>query len=252
MDEAIRVWELPSGKECAGLLNLPQTGRYHCPAISSDGRRLAFLRDVEDASVPFEQRQVIRELTVWDLEASRPCFTVKGTYPVQELHIVPPGREDRLFLTFSPEGTMLAGKICPSVVQLWDIEKATERISIPVKPGEGIAGTFGPDGKMLALSCGRTIRLWDLAKNRESSCLRGHTEEVLSLCFSSDGRTLASGSQDRTVRLWDVAYGLEHATLLGVKDRVGCVAFSMDGRRLIAWNYVGMILVWEASSPAPL
>ena len=50
---------------------------------------------------------------------------------------------------------------------------------------------------------------------RDRLTLAGHTERVMSVAFTSDGKTLASGSYDGTVRLWDVATGQERATLKG-------------------------------------
>src|SRR5439155_1087345 len=62
--------------------------------------------------------------------------------------------------------------------------------------------------------------------------LQGHTQSVVSVAFSPDGKTLASASHDGTLRLWEVATGKERAALGEYTGCVGCVAFSPDGKTL--------------------
>src|SRR5436190_5964076 len=62
--------------------------------------------------------------------------------------------------------------------------------------------------------------------------LKGHTGAVVSVAFSPDSKTLASGSYDGTPKLWDMTTGKERATLGEYKGCVGCVAFSPDGKTL--------------------
>ncbi|CAD8214003.1 unnamed protein product [Paramecium pentaurelia] len=50
-----------------------------------------------------------------------------------------------------------------------------------------------------------SISLWDVKTGEQKAQLNGHSNIVYSACFSSDGNTLASGS-DESIRLWDVKY----------------------------------------------
>jgi aminoglycoside phosphotransferase (APT) family kinase protein/glucose/arabinose dehydrogenase len=80
------------------------------------------------------------------------------------------------------------------------------------------------------------------------NALSGHTEDVLAVAFSPDGKTLASGAEDHTVRLWDVAGERPVAVFDDYPDKVDAVAFSPDGRTLAAGGAGGKVQLWDMSS----
>ncbi|MEH2240797.1 WD40 repeat domain-containing protein [Nostoc sp.] len=63
---------------------------------------------------------------------------------------------------------------------------------------------------------------------------QGHTDTVLRVVFSPDGKTIATGNSDNTVKLWNLSGQLLH-TLQGHSSFVTSVVFSPDGNTLL--NY---------------
>ena len=66
----------------------------------------------------------------------------------------------------------------------------------------------------------------------EELILRGHTGDVYCVCYSPDGRLLATASQDQTARIWDAATGKCLFVLKGHHGDVNCVSFSCSGDHL--------------------
>ncbi|KAL5040787.1 hypothetical protein BDW71DRAFT_212785 [Aspergillus fruticulosus] len=82
----------------------------------------------------------------------------------------------------------------------------------------------------------------------ELQTLEGHSDAVLSVAFSTDGRLLASGSSDRTIKLWDPTTGSLQHTLEGHSDAVWSVAFSTDGQLLASGSGDRTIKLWDPAT----
>jgi WD40 repeat protein len=83
--------------------------------------------------------------------------------------------------------------------------------------------------------------------------LRGHTDVVMAVAFSADGRRLFSASADGTIRVWNgtpLAEGapLRDRPLQGHEGPVLGLAFSPDGRSLATGVLDGTARVWEVAA----
>ena len=89
--------------------------------------------------------------------------------------------------------------------------------------------------------------------------LHGHTDDVQTIAFSPDGRTLASGAgglgNDHTIRLWDVAGRRPlGAPMTGHRDDVHQLAFSRDGLTLVSagGQFDNTVRFWDVRTQEPL
>jgi COMPASS component SWD3 len=76
--------------------------------------------------------------------------------------------------------------------------------------------------------------IWDVQTVKPITTITGHTNIVISVAISPDGRLVASGSYDGSVLLWDMHAGKQTWRFDANMGHVLTVAFSSDGRRVVA------------------
>ena len=114
-------------------------------------------------------------------------------------------------ITFSPDGTLIAGGVFREI-RLWDATTYKTQIVICLPHGcqRAEALTFSPCGRYLVSGASWqgtdkvSIRLWEVATGENIATFWSHPTDIQSLAFSPDGTLLASGSLDGTILLWDM------------------------------------------------
>lgn len=254
IDKTIKIWDVPTGKIVQTLQADPYDVRS--VAFSPDGSFLA--------SAGHEQ------VKVWDTRAWRELFTLAPSSSV--LMFVAFSFDGRLLasgsmdssisiweipsknliqtfysagktlsslgnilsaLTFSPTSYLLAAAEGKGIVHLWDLNTGKEK-RIATGDDQLASVAFSPDGLLMATCSIESIKLWDINSGDELLTIDGVYSNV---CFSPDGRFIASASPLGGVRLCDVATGKEVHSLKKEFEYVGLVEFSSNGQFCAAGDH---------------
>lgn len=168
-------------------------------------------------------------------------------------------------IAFSADGQHFASGSIDGRLLIWRIAPFTPFSHLI---GDGFSGlsqaAVSPDGALLAAGSANTITLWSMQTGAKINTLiippayrNNKDDEIASLAFSPDSKTLASGDELAQIMLWDVATGKPLAApLLGhqialpdtIYNFVMDLSFSPDGAMLISSGLDGQAILWRVAS----
>ena len=248
-DTAVTLWDVASGTVLRRFTG--QTHAVRSIAFSPDGQRV--LAGALDGT-----------LMSWDVATGtdrRRFRAAQSTPPAAVWSIA-----------YSPDGQTVVssggyvgenGLITGGEVIVWDTATGHERRRFSGFTNGINTAVFTTDGAHILLGLGSyalpekvaldsRILLIDTETGSVTHELVGHTDYVVSIAVSPDGRSALSSSFDGSIRRWDLTTGQERSRFIGHESRVTSVAFSPDGHSALSGSFDGSVAVWDVASGAQL
>jgi uncharacterized protein (TIGR03067 family) len=183
----VRLFEVESGKRLQQFT--AHKGMAEALAFAPDGKT-AVTGGGDDGAIALWDLESGKELRRWDAGAR-----LTG-------------------LAFSPDGRQLLSSAKDGALRWWDAETGKElrKFAVQSETIQGLA--LSADGRRAVTGGGAAptggwrkgtdfaIRLWDVAEGKQLLSFGGHTDVVVYVAMSRDGRYALSGSIDGTFRLW--------------------------------------------------
>jgi WD40 repeat protein len=200
----VTVRDLTTGQEVLKLAG--KAGDLCCVAFHPDGRRLAAGGARNTVLVwDISTRQNLLTLPVNDKEANDLPDSARTA--VVSVAFGPDGASLAAATSIWHWSYGSVGEATGSTVKMWDAATGQQRLAFAGHTGAGHTVAFTPDGEYLASGAeGDLLCLWNARTGQPGLTLRGQAS-VLDLAFSPDGRCLAVPGPDTALSVWDVRAG---------------------------------------------
>jgi WD40 repeat protein len=177
-EHSLRIWDARTGREAGRLGSALEQDAFTSMALSPDGRYILSGKKAKEQDSPLE---------LWEVKSAGLATNFHS--PNVGYHFQLSGGEPLRRFTGHTRDVH-------AVAITRDCRRALS--------GSGTLGyelfVFNSDKDKIPRD--DTLRLWDLKTGREVKRFRGHTNGIISVSLSPDGRHAVSSSFDNTVRLW--------------------------------------------------
>ncbi|MFD9223735.1 TIR domain-containing protein [Streptomyces sp. NPDC060064] len=153
-------------------------------------------------------------------------------------------------LALSPDGNTVA--VAGGGVRLWDV-RTGKPIGSPIT-AEGGRVAFSPDGRRIAFDSlddgGSVVRIRSLGSDNADEFRIGYrNNNISSIAFSPNGRSLAVGTDDGSLQLWDPGSGKRAGSVMsGHRGGIEDITFRPDGTHIATAGQDKTIREWDMAT----
>jgi len=208
--------------------------------------RTPMFRFQHDSSVNFASARPdgrVIATTSWDSTA-RLWDVVSGK------SFAPPLRHPSRLLgaQFNPDGHTLLTACRDRAARLWDARAARLMAEPAWHEGEVSMAQFSPkSAQFVTIADGRAAYLWEPRSGQPHGIVL-RAGNVWHAVFSSDGRRVATATQQGDVQVWDATTGDPLTEPAHGETYLECIEFSPDGKQVAASSLNSTVRIYDAAS----
>lgn len=118
---------------------------------------------------------------------------------------------------------------------------------------------FSNDGRYVATGCNRSAQIFDSRDGKKVCELLDDSVQdkdgdlyIRSVCFSPDGKLLATGAEDRRIRVWDIETRRIRCSFDGHEQDIYSLDFAKNGRIIASGSGDKTVRLWDIETRAQI